>query len=149
MKNKFVKIGLVVVIVGLIGAFAVYHFVYNKPHKDYAKAEAAYSLKAETLFNEFVNETQKANDTYTGAVVQISGSPDKIENTDSTLVLVFAFADGMFGDEGIRCHMLPEYQNPEDLNLSGDVSIKGFCVGYNDTDVIMEHCSMPKPARLQ
>ncbi|MGM0565624.1 MAG: OB-fold protein [Bacteroidota bacterium] len=143
MKNKFVKIGLAVVIVGLIGAFAVYHFVYNKPHKDYAKEEAAYALKAEALFNEFVDNSQKANEKYTGKVVQISGTPDKVENTDSTLVLVFAFAEGMFGDEGIRCHMSPEYQNPDDLNLSGNMTLKGFCTGYNDTDVILEHCSVP------
>ncbi len=143
MKNKFVKIGLAVVIVGLIGAFAVYHFVYNKPHKDYTKEEPAYSLKAETLFNEFVNDTQKANEKYTGKVLQISGRPNKVENTDSTLVLVFAFEEGMFGDEGIRCHMLPEYQSTDDLNLAGDMNLKGFCTGYNDTDVILEHCSVP------
>ncbi|MFW5975013.1 MAG: OB-fold protein [Bacteroidota bacterium] len=143
MKNKFLKIGLVVVIAGLIGALAVYHFVYNKPHKDYTKEKAAYSLKAETLFNEFVNETQKANETYTGKVVEITGKPDKVEQTDTTLVLVFAFAEGMFGDEGIRCHMLSEYQEAQDLALGGDVSIKGFCTGYNDTDVVMEHCSVP------
>jgi hypothetical protein len=56
---------------------------------------------------------------------------------------VFVFEQGDFGDEGIRCTMLPKY-NFEAGKLQPDVEIKvkGYCTGYNETDVILEKCSI-------
>ena len=52
----------------------------------------------------------------------------------------------MFGDEGIRCIMLPN-QNElmKKYGTSTLITIKGYCTGYNDTDVIIEKASVVGP----
>ena len=141
MKKAFKIIGIIAVI-GLIAGFLVYQFVYNKPHPDYEKEEAVYTLPAKKLYQEFKNQTDSANEKYSGKIIAVTGELDKVVNTDSLTIGVFAFSSGMFGEEGIRCTMLPEYtKKAKALNTPTNIKIKGLCTGFNDPDVIMEHCS--------
>ena len=82
---------------------------------------------------------------YNGKVIQISGKYSGIEENDTLSVIVFSFKQGIFGDEGIRCILLTRYKNIKN-NLPKDslISIKGFCSGYNETDVILTNCSIQK-----
>jgi hypothetical protein len=51
----------------------------------------------------------------------------------------------MFGDEGIRCIMLQNQNKKLQGFASQDIiTIKGYCTGYNDTDVIIEKASIIK-----
>lgn len=137
------KIVILIVLIGVVGAFLGYQFIYNKAHPDYKNEIAFYTLGAEDLFDEYVNDNAAANEKYTGTMIQVNGKLDKVEVSDSITVAVFAFSEGLFGDEGVRCRMLPEYnEEMQSLNPSKQVLIKGLCVGYNDTDVVMEHCSL-------
>ena len=84
-----------------------------------------------------------ASDEYNGKVLEIYGKPSGIEENDSLVIVTFVFDKGMFGDEGVRCTMLDKYNdNALALNLDDNITIKGFCSGYNETDVILEHCSI-------
>jgi len=140
--KKTLKIIGILALIGVIAAFLVYRFVYNKPHPDYEKEVAVYTLSAKEFYNEFKNQTDTANKKYTGKMIQVNGVLDKVEETDSLTIGVFVLSSGMFGDEGIRCTMLPNYgKKAKNLSPPVDVKIKGLCTGYNDTDVIMEHCS--------
>jgi hypothetical protein len=50
-------------------------------------------------------------------------------------------SEGLFGDEGIRCTMLSKFnEKAKDLVDNTNVKLKGYCTGYNDTDVIIEKC---------
>lgn len=140
--KKYLKIIGLIAIAGIIAALAVYKFVYNKPHPDYVKATPQFTLTAEELFHAFKSGQASSQD-YTGAVLQVRGMIQKIENTDSQVIAVATFDQGMFGDEGIRYTMLPEYQQEiQNMTPGQTVTIKGLCTGYNDTDVIMEKCSV-------
>jgi hypothetical protein len=76
-------------------------------------------------------------------VIQIDGTPNSIESTDSTVIVVFSYNSGLFGDEGIRCSMLPKYfEQARNLSTDKKVVLKGYCEGYNSTDVIMDFCSI-------
>lgn len=126
----------------IMTATYIWFFVYNKPHQDYAKADADYILTAEDCYTQFSNGLDIASQ-YTGKVLQIEGIPSSIETEGSMVIVVFAFNRGMFGDEGIRCTFLPDLQNKaKELSLAKKVLIKGHCTGYNGTDVIMEQCSL-------
>jgi len=58
---------------------------------------------------------------------------------------MFVYNKGMFGDEGIRCSFIPKFNNRlKALTYPAPVTLKGFCAGYNDTDVILEHCCLLK-----
>jgi len=137
--KKLVKIIVILAILGVIGAVYGWFFVYNKPHRNFEKAKPDMVLTAEDCYQAFADE----DSSYLGKVLQLSGIPASIEKQDSLVIVVFVFNQGMFGDEGIRCTMLPTH-NEEALALSTDkeINIKGKCQGYNGTDVILEHCSL-------
>jgi hypothetical protein len=140
--KKLLKIIGILAVVGILAAAYVWFFVYNKPHRDYEKASADYELDAGECYQQFVNGTPESNE-YVGKVLKIYGKPSGVENNDSIVIVTFVFSEGMFGDEGIRCTMLPKYNDKAlALNLSEGISIKGYCSGYNGTDVIMMHCSL-------
>lgn len=142
--NKWIKIGIVLFIVGAIGIGLGYKFVYNKPHPDFEKIEPAFILGANELFTDFIESRQESEQKYNGTVVQLEGMIDSVEESDSLVIVVFAFHEGMFGDEGIRCTMLPKFNRHESLKTGNNVRIKGFVAGYNETDVILEKCSLIK-----
>ncbi len=140
--KKIFKIGGVLVVLGIVAAVYVWFFVYNKPHRNYEKAEADFTLSAEACYNHYSGGSDQSLQ-YLDKVLQVEGVPSSIESTDSSVIVVFAFNSGMFGDEGLRCTMLPNYHDRStNLELSENVSIKGYCTGYNGTDVILEHCSL-------
>lgn len=132
----------VVAVAGIVAAIALYIFVYNKPHPDYAKASPEFVLTAEELFRSYQSGKATSQD-LTGAVLQVSGIIHKVEATDDQVIAVTVFDEGLFGDEGIRYTMLPEYhQKIRQLTDGESATIKGLCTGYNDTDVILEKCSV-------
>lgn len=141
MKKLKIIIG-VLVILGIIGAAYGWFFVYNKPHRDFENANVDYSMEAIDCFQNYASQTEETENIYNGKILEISGIPSKIESNDSLSVIVFVFKEGMFGDEGIRCTMLPKYyEKTKQLNLNENIIIKGYCTGYL-TDVVLEHCSI-------
>lgn len=139
------KILLVLAVVGILAAAGVYKFVYNKPHDNYLKMKAEHVRPASQLYTEYSSDQTVADATYTGKMVQIDGTMTGIEDLDSMVIAVFSFNQGMFGDEGIRCSFEKEVlAEARSLAAGQNVSIKGYCEGYNGTDVILEHCSLVK-----
>lgn len=141
MKN-WLKILLALAVIGIIAAILVYVFVYNKPHKNIEKAKAEFSVNADSLFHQFQQNNEFYSHKYNGKVIEITGKISKTELTDSSAVTIFVFSQGLFGDEGIRCNMLPKYfPDARKLVTGQEVSIKGLCAGYNGTDVVLDECS--------
>jgi len=130
-------------VVGIIAAVLIFKFVVNKPHPDYEKMSPDYTMHAQDLYNAFKNKKDASSKLYNGKVVQIDGTLARVEAKDSLVIVVFSFTQGMFGDEGIRCTMIKKLSGEaKSLVPSGSVKIKGYCTGYNDTDVILEQCSV-------
>lgn len=143
--KTWLKILLGLAVLGIIAAVLVYVFVYNKPHPDYEKLTAAYSLAPQELYSSFTANKDEAQKKYNGQLIELTGVLNKIETADSLVIAVFVFNQGMFGDEGVRCTMLPKYNlEAQSLQPGGTVKIKGYCTGFNDTDVILEQCSLVK-----
>ncbi|RLD37798.1 MAG: hypothetical protein DRI89_14910 [Bacteroidetes bacterium] len=142
MKKLKIILGILVVI-GILGGIYGWFFVYNKPHRDYENAKADYSIVAIDCYQKYASLAEGTENIYTGKMLEISGIPSKVETSDSLCVIVFVFNEGMFGDEGIRCSMLPgHHEKAKLLSMNETVNIKGFCSGYNGTDVVLEHCSI-------
>jgi hypothetical protein len=143
--KTWVKVILGLFVVGIIAAVLVYIFVYNKSHPDYEKMKPDYSLSASELYNSFKANTTGSERKYNGKVLALNGTLTKVESTDSLVIAVFVFNQGMFGDEGIRCTMLPKFNEEAKKLQPGNVyNIKGYCTGFNDPDVILEQCSIIK-----
>ena len=141
--KKWLKILGGLFVLGVIAALLVYFFVYNKPHPDWLELKPVYTLSAAELYGQFESASEVANEKYSGKILLIEGIYDHIERVDSLVIAVFVFNQGVFGDEGVRCTML-QAQNKLAANIfeGNSIKIKGFCSGYNDTDVILEKCSL-------
>jgi hypothetical protein len=141
--KTWIKIVLAIAVVGIIAAFLVFKFVVNKPHPDYEQLSPDFTLSAQELYNSFKNHKDASSKLYNGKVVLIDGTLTRVEAKDSLVIVVFAFSQGIFGDEGIRCTMIKKL-NDEGKKLipSGSAKIKGYCTGFNDTDVILEQSSV-------
>ncbi|MBU2554348.1 MAG: OB-fold putative lipoprotein [Bacteroidetes bacterium] len=141
--KKFKLWLLILLAAGLLGGTYVWFFVYNKPHRNIETASPDYILTAESLYTHYSNKSTPEGENYDGAVLQISGIPTSIETVDSLRIVVFAFTEGVFGDEGIRCTLLPSHhQYLKSIVPGRPVTLKGLCSGYNGTDVILEQCSI-------
>lgn len=137
------KIIFILIAVAVITGIYVYKFVINKEHPDFAELKADYSIEARQLYNEFVENADASASKYNGKMIELSGDVSSIETSDSLLIAVYVFNEGMFGDEGLRCTFLKESAgNIKDVADLKNKKIKGFCSGFNDTDVILEKCSL-------
>ncbi|MBE0649107.1 MAG: hypothetical protein IH596_15150 [Bacteroidales bacterium] len=138
-----VKLVIGIVLSGIIALLLVYLFIYNKPHTNYETEEVTSQLAVKELYHSFLSNKPLADSLYTGKMILIEGILTKTETADSMVTAVFVLDQGMFGDEGVRCVLLPKSYDLITRFKGGDrVKIKGFCSGYNDTDVILEHCSI-------
>jgi hypothetical protein len=140
--KTWLKVLIVLAVIGILAAVLVYFFVYNKPHTDYEKAKPEMVLTAHALYDSFINDIGSAQETYNGKVLQITGVLDYVEDADGRVFAIFAFGDGMFGPEGVRCTMLENHtEKVKNIPIGTQITIKGFCSGFNDPDVILDHCS--------
>lgn len=143
--KKWIKIILVLVALGIIAAILVYKFYINKPHPDFDKLPAEYSLSASDLYDSYQSNKDSTDKIFNGKVIEINGTISSVEIVDTLVIATFVFKQGDFGDEGIRCTMLEKYNEETKKILPGaDIKIKGFCSGFNDTDVILEKASLIK-----
>jgi hypothetical protein len=141
--KKWIGIIGALAFIGLAVAVLVYVFVINKPHRDYEKANPDYFMTAEALFGLFREDAQAASEMYNGKIIQVSGQLSSVENVDGQIVLCFVLGEGLFGDEGIRISMISgQVEQPERLVVGQDITLKGFCTGFNDTDVVMSQGSI-------
>jgi hypothetical protein len=141
--KKWLKIILVLAVIGIIAALLVYKFVINKPHPDYATMKPEATINAAELYKQYKENKVLADSLFTGKLIEVSEILAKTEETDTTVIAVFVFSQGDFGDEGLRCVFLPSFkEKAKQLKTGNKVKIKGFCTGYNDTDVVLEQCSL-------
>lgn len=141
--KTWIKVVLALAFVGIIALFLVYKFVYNKPHPDFEKKKADYSIMASELFAGYRNDNATATEKFNGKVLEVSGTLADIETANDLSIAVFVFDEGMFGAEGVRITMLPEHSKMlMNYRPGQEITIKGFCTGYNETDVIIEKGSI-------
>lgn len=135
------KFWLALIAIGAFSALVVGYMMYNKPHPDYVSMEAEHIVEASQIYEDFKQSFQEASEKYGGKVIQINGQLNSVESLDTTLVAVFVIEEGIFGDQGIRCTMHPDHlETLQSLNPGSQIEVKGFCAGFNETDVILEKC---------
>jgi len=138
-KMKYLLGALCMVI---IGAISVYLYI-NKAHPSYEKLKPQFTITPKAVYDEFKTNGKASALKYNGKMVELQGAISKIENADTLVTIVFAFSQGLFGDEGVRCAMLPKLNSTVKMLKQGDnVDLKGLCQGFNETDVIFEKCSL-------
>jgi hypothetical protein len=146
VMNKWIKIISILAIIGLIAAFLVWKFYINKPHADIENTPAAYSLNTDELWKQYNQELKLSDSLYTGKVLEISGRLSDVDKVDSLTYFVFVMEpDPDFGNKTIRCEMLAKYNEEANAVLPNTpVKVKGYCSGYDQTDIKFTKCSIIK-----
>jgi len=144
--NKWIKIIAILAVAGLIAAILVWKFYINKPHADIENTPAAYSLNTSELWKQYNQELKLSDSLYTGKVVEINGNLSNIDKVDTLVYLVFVMEpDPDFGNKTIRCEMLAKYNGEASaLAPNSPVKVKGYCSGYDQTDIKFTKCSIIK-----
>jgi hypothetical protein len=144
--KKLLRIAVILAVIGVVAAAFVWKFYINKPHENIENTAPAYSITAEEIWKQYTTDLKTADSLYTGKVIEISGKLNRADKSDSLVYAVFVMeADSMFGDKSVRCEMLQKY-NAETSALQKDaqVKIKGFCTGFDQTDIKFNKCSIVK-----
>jgi hypothetical protein len=135
-KKKLLLLGVVLCVL-IIAATAFYW--YQKPRTSLTNIKADYSLTAKELYDAFQQDEKKANQQFLEKVIEVTGSVDNVQATDSTISLVLAA--GEMG--GINCSVRKKNSDEEMAPAKGtNIKVKGRCIGFlmdvNLTDAIIE-----------
>lgn len=145
MKKVF-RIAIILTVIGVVAASLVWKFYVNKPHEDIEKATPAYSMATEEIWSQYNTNRKIADSLYNNVVIELTGSMSRMDKNDSIVSIIFVMAaDSMFGDKTIACQMYKKYNEETGaLTVGEKVKIKGVCVGYDDTDIKFNKCSIVK-----
>ena len=145
MKN-WLKILIALVIIGIVAAALVYKFYINKPHADIEKATPVYAISAAELWEQYNTDLGVSDSLYTGQVIEITGNLSRTDQADTLVFAVFVMeADSMFGDKSIRCEMLSKFnEEARSIGAGTEVRFKGYCNGFDQTDIKFSKCSIIK-----
>jgi hypothetical protein len=130
-------IPVIIIIAAIIGGTVAYR-MYNKPHRDIASEDAAFSLTADALFDAFEEDEAAANALYLDKVVEVTGDVAEVtDNSAGQAVIIITAANAMLG--GVSATM----QETGIVNISeGEtVTVKCRCTGFL-MDVILVNCSL-------
>jgi hypothetical protein len=144
--KKLLKIGLIFVAIGLLAAILIWKFYVNKPHEDIEKAAPAYSVSTEEIWGKYNTDRKIADSIYNNQVIEITGNLSRIDKNDTLVSAIFVMAaDSLFGDKTIACQMYKKHnEEAAALVVGAKVKIKGICVGFDDTDIKFNKCSIVK-----
>ncbi len=137
------KITLIASVIGIAAVAWVYFFMYAKPHPAYKKLKPDYTLAASELYGQFTSSPEKFAAQYNGKMLAVRGVLSQLDQSDSTETAYFILEEGIFGYQGVRIVLLPgEVIQHSDTAAKATMAFKGLCVGFNETDVILEHGSI-------
>lgn len=133
---------MLIPLIGILVIFiAVGLFLYNKPHQNITKAKAAYSISSSELFSQFEQSTPDALKKYTGKVLEVNGSVQTIEISESYATVILADEGDFYG---VNCSFNEDQMEGLDALVVGElITLKGECKGFID-DVIISNCVIIK-----
>jgi DNA/RNA endonuclease YhcR with UshA esterase domain len=135
-KKTFLVAGLAVCLVILAAAF----YWYQKPRSGLENIDPAYTLSATDLYESFQQNEKKANEQFVGKVIQVKGTVDNVQATDSSISVLLSSGNEI---GGINCSMAKAKTKQKAIAAKGAViQVKGRCVGFlmdvNLVDAIVE-----------
>ena len=130
--KKWVKILLILFVIGALAVAGVVYYVYNKPHRDVTK-EKGISLTAQQLYDAFKTNEADANAKYLEKAIELSGEVAQVTtHQDGQVVVDFKTSDPMVL---INCTFKT---HPGNIKPGDTLTFKGICTGYiPDANVVI------------
>lgn len=128
-KKKFIKIGLILLVSGVVIGGSVVLYMFNMPHRDVQSAQTDMILTADDLVNEYLVDATTANNKYLdeegeSKILEITGTVFSIgEDFNGNTEILLKSPDGK---AGVSCAFTPETNAKSDgLTIGQTVTIKG------------------------
>mgnify|MGYP006113020415 CR=1 FL=1 len=125
MRNKII-FSLILV----FGIIIAYNYMYPD-HRSISEESVSYTLDADSLFNEFTEDSQQAELKYLDQTIIVSGVITSINANSVTI------SNKIYGQF--------ETLN-SDLKVNDSIAVKGRCIGYDDLleEIKLDQCSIIK-----
>lgn len=145
-KKRFRKIGIILILAGVLTAVSIGIYMWLKPHRDVKNTDAYDTLKVSELINEFTTDTEKANAKYLSSdgnskVLIIEGPVHSIstnQNEEKVVLLKDASANA-----GVSATFSVESsKNIGNIKVGDNIKVKGAITAGNlyDADLdLYEH----------
>ncbi|MCB9252154.1 MAG: hypothetical protein H6605_06775 [Flavobacteriales bacterium] len=138
-----VKRIIISVVVLLIMGFVVQLYLFNKPHKNIAKAKEDFVLSSAEFYREYSDNEEASNQKYLEKVIVLEGNAVEIqlENEDEPTIAVATAEEGI----NIRCGFKKELINEvKAVSIGNKIRVKGKCDGMDMFGIVMTQCSFVK-----
>lgn len=133
-KKRILYLLLAVLIVG--GAVA--YFQWNKPHQKVEDMQGL-SVTASQLCKDFAADETKANATYTGKALDVSGSVSEVKNNqDGKLVITLQSDDPALS---VQCTMRDAGNT---AGTGQNITVRGVCASYDMFGPTLTDCVIDK-----
>jgi len=154
--NKKIKIGLLIIGIGILLGGGIFLYMFFQPHRDVQSAKTDFQLEAKQIVDEYLKDSSIANNKYLqeegdSKIIEVSGIVAEItEDFNQQKVVLLK---GMDEPAGVSCTFTSETnKNANKLKIGDRVIIKGVIrsgAGYDKDmelyeDVIMEKCDLVK-----
>ncbi|MEM9928251.1 MAG: hypothetical protein AAF840_00400 [Bacteroidota bacterium] len=134
---KLLKFGLPLLLVGGLVAFK---FMQPKAPLDIHKAPTELTINAGSLYAAFETDETKANGTYAGKVMEVSGTLSAVNQENDGHFALNLAADSPLGQ--VVCNLAPNEPQPTNKATIGQVvTVKGVCTGYL-FDVVLDNATI-------
>lgn len=155
-KSKLIKVALIIVATGSVGAISIAAYLFNKPHRDVQSADIDFSLTANALVSEYLTDPKATDQKYLddsgdSKIMAVTGKVHSISRDMNNQVVVLLKNEG--DKAGVSCTFTAATNTAgENLAVGETVTIKGVIrsgAGYDPDldlyeDVIIEKSDVLK-----
>lgn len=128
-KKKFIKIGLILLVSGVVIGGSVVLYMFNMPHRDVQSAKTDLTITVDALVNEYLADATIANNKYLdeegeSKILEVTGTVFSVgEDFNGNKEILLKSPDGKVG---VSCAFTPETNAKSDgLTIGQTVTIKG------------------------
>jgi hypothetical protein len=139
--SKTIKILLVLFLIGIICAIAVWKYVFIKADVTVGSKKADVSIEASALLKKFEMNEDSANSLYLNKVLLVTGTVDNLTRNDQG---VSVYLKNKEDAAGVMCGFDMTAIDTTVIKPGIKINVKGVCSGYNIDDVGLSKCSLVK-----
>ena len=128
-KKKFIKIGLILLVSGVVIGGSVVLYLFNMPHRDVQSAQTDMTLTADNLVNEYLADASAANNKYLdeegeSKILEITGTVFSIgEDFNGNTEILLKSADAK---AGVSCAFTTETNaKAKNIKIGETITVKG------------------------
>lgn len=128
-KKKFIKIGLILLVSGVVIGGSVVLYLFNMPHRDVQSAQTDMILTADNLVNEYLADATTANNKYLdeegeSKILEITGIVASIgEDFNGNTEILLKSADAK---AGVSCAFTTETNaKAKNIKIGDNITVKG------------------------